>query len=269
MKEKMLFDYSTAYSDERQQKYYILEDKSWWFQHRASIFLSVLDDYFDKSLEIMDIGGSNGFYSKLFQDNGYKTTLVEPTYTACDNARRRGVSSIINATFQELDVFIPQFVLLDVLEHIADDSFFLRNICDKMLPNGMGLIAVPAFMALWSSEDEIDGHFRRYRKRDVIELVKNAGFEPLYYTYFFQFLWVPIYIFRHLREKLPFVHKVSERTKEEEEEITNKQFLVTNRIVKKILNAYQKSECGRVDQKKYIPFGSSFMVVVRKNIERN
>ncbi|MCX6386197.1 MAG: hypothetical protein NTV40_06140 [Solirubrobacterales bacterium] len=54
--------------------------------------------------------------------------------------------------------------LLDVLEHIADDSGFLSELADKM-PRGSKLImTVPAMQSLWSPWDEALGHYRRYDK---------------------------------------------------------------------------------------------------------
>ncbi len=255
---------STAYTDSRQQKYYELEDQSWWYQHREKIFLFLINQFFNKKQMILDIGGGNGFNTKAVQNAGYDVTLIEPTEKACENAKERGCKKVLNIPFQEYKGLISQFMCTDVLEHIEEEESFLKNVYDKMPQGGVGLLSVPAFMNLWSSEDEADGHFRRYIIARLTEVVHKVGFEVLYSNYCFQFLWIPIFVRRHLLEKLPFIHKVSERNAEEEKRVTDKQFLEPEGVVGKGLRFFENRELNKIYCEKKISYGSSIVCVVKK-----
>ncbi len=50
--------------------------------------------------------------------------------------------------------------LLDVLEHVEDDQMAVRKLSSWLAPQGMMLIAVPAFQWLWSGEDVVSEHKR-------------------------------------------------------------------------------------------------------------
>lgn len=65
----------------------------------------------------------------------------------------------------------------NVLEHIEDDVQALRNMRERMKPGGMIAIYVPALPVLFSDFDRHVGHFRRYKKRELVHKVEIAGFE--------------------------------------------------------------------------------------------
>jgi SAM-dependent methyltransferase len=66
---------------------------------------------------------------------------------------------------------------LNVIEHIEDDTAALQN-CKKLLKDqGTLLILVPAYQWLYCSFDRELGHFRRYRRRSLRNLVTTIGYE--------------------------------------------------------------------------------------------
>lgn len=67
-------------------------------------------------------------------------------------------------------------VLVNVLEHIADDSAALRELFRVLKPGGSLLLFVPALPFLFSRLDSVYGHFRRYRRDALARLVADAGF---------------------------------------------------------------------------------------------
>ncbi len=68
-------------------------------------------------------------------------------------------------------------VLVNVLEHIADDAAALRELFRVLKPGGALLLFVPALPFLFSRLDSVYGHFRRYRRAALVRLVADAGFE--------------------------------------------------------------------------------------------
>lgn len=65
----------------------------------------------------------------------------------------------------------------DVLEHIEDDAGALRAWAAWLKPGGALLLSVPARMKLWTAGDEWAGHFRRYERDQLVELLHRSGFE--------------------------------------------------------------------------------------------
>ena len=43
---------------------------------------------------------------------------------------------------------------------------------------------MPAYQWLWSGHDEINHHHRRYTRRSLLRVAKQAGWEPVRTTYF-------------------------------------------------------------------------------------
>lgn len=68
-------------------------------------------------------------------------------------------------------------VLVNVLEHIADDASALRTLYRALGPGGTLVIFVPAFEALYSRFDRLVGHHRRYERHELVQRMQDAGFE--------------------------------------------------------------------------------------------
>jgi len=68
-------------------------------------------------------------------------------------------------------------VLLDVLEHIEDDVALLAGLGARLGPGGHLILKVPAMPSLYSPMDEAIGHWRRYDKKGLIEVISRAGLE--------------------------------------------------------------------------------------------
>ena len=73
---------------------------------------------------------------------------------------------------------------INVLEHIEDDAAELERARAALADSGHLLIFVPALPWLYSDLDRQVGHFRRYVKRQLLELVANAGFTIVRARYF-------------------------------------------------------------------------------------
>lgn len=68
-------------------------------------------------------------------------------------------------------------VSLEVLEHIEDDAGTLAQWRSWLRPGGRMLLSVPARMARWSPTDVWAGHFRRYERQGLLDLLARSGFE--------------------------------------------------------------------------------------------
>lgn len=180
-----------------------IEAGSFWFNHRNAVIAAVAKRFAPPG-PLFDVGGGNGYVSLGLRGAGVECIVVEPGPTGAANAVQRGFP-VIRAPFQDLQIpdgSIPAAGLFDVLEHIPDDRAALANLHRVLMPGGRLYIAVPAYNALWSSEDIHAGHFRRYTLGGLQRRLREAGFTVEYGSYFFRALLLPILLLRALPFRL-------------------------------------------------------------------
>ena len=260
-------DVASRFSDTAQNNLFCIEDTSWWFQYRADVIEQIAQKYFDVKRLTFDVGGGNGYTTYHMQKAGYPVVLLEPAIAACMNGKRRGLKTVVCGTLTEgaiRDGSIEQIMLLDVLEHIEDDTEFLHLIYRKLAPGGKVLLTVPAFKALWSSEDDTAGHYRRYKQEQLKETAQAAGFTVEYINYFFEFLFFPILFVRVWLEKVGLLKRSEERTEEEKRRITEGQFKERKGAVQWFLNILEQAELKRLLRGKSVKLGSSILCVLKR-----
>lgn len=254
-------DQSISYPDSGNENSLKLEDSSFWFKHRNNIILDVFHQHYQGG-DILDVGGGNGFQIKFLQDQFPNATgiLAEPGYKGCINAKNRGVKEVYNTTFQAFpfDRYnIRAITLLDVVEHIEDDVLFLKELKEKMPSDALIYITVPSHNYLWSSVDPFGGHFRRYNKKMAHQLAKDAGFELVYFSYFFRYL-LPFSLFlRAIPYRLGF-RKSDEKLLKDE----NNQHNPGNTTLK-IFNWLERKERKKIQSGGSISNGASCFIVLR------
>jgi SAM-dependent methyltransferase len=88
----------------------------------------------------------------------------------------------------------------DVLEHIENDKIVLENIYKSLKPNGRVFISVPQHMFMWSVEDDLAFHKRRYSKDEINDKLVQAGFKVEFLTSY-MFLLFPIMLINRYIKK--------------------------------------------------------------------
>lgn len=68
-------------------------------------------------------------------------------------------------------------VCLNVLEHVEDDRRALRRLYDLLVPQGRLVLLVPAHRRLYGAIDRAIHHYQRYERAELVERVREAGFE--------------------------------------------------------------------------------------------
>lgn len=66
---------------------------------------------------------------------------------------------------------------MEVLEHIEDDVAALESWASWLRPGGRLVLSVPAHPRLWNASDVWAGHFRRYTRDGLKQVVETAGFQ--------------------------------------------------------------------------------------------
>lgn len=146
--------------------------------------LDLFGDHFDGPAA--DAGAGSGHFSELLSRRVRPLLLLEGGQENLDVLRDRfaGASEV---SVQECDLTRCQDLLtqhevrsiftLDVLEHLPDDLAVLRQFHAALPADGKLYIKVPALQWLYGPVDEASGHFRRYSRAGLANVVRKAGFE--------------------------------------------------------------------------------------------
>lgn len=181
-----------------------LEDGSFWFRHRNRCIVDLVRR-FPPAGTVWDVGGGNGFVSRGLLEAGFAAALLEPSREGAENARRRGIPTVVCATLADARFrpgSLPAAGLFDVLEHVADDGGFLDLLHRCLAPGGRLYLTVPAHAWLWSDNDRHAGHFRRYGEPGLRRLLAGHGFRVDWCSPFFGPLVLPILLLRSLPSRL-------------------------------------------------------------------
>lgn len=181
-----------------------IEAASFWFRHRNRCVTEMVRAY-PPAGAILDVGAGNGYVTLALREAGFDALAVEPGIGGARNAQRRGLDPVVCATIEGAGFpqgSLPAVGLFDVLEHIRDDGGFLKTLRRLLRPDGMLYLSVPAYQWLWSTEDVLAGHHRRYSLRRITALLQNSGYSVRLATYFFALLPLPIFVRRSLPSRL-------------------------------------------------------------------
>ena len=126
--------------------------------------------------EILDFGAGTGTFALPFSATDAVVICVEP-----DPDLRNTLSVAGLTVYPDLQAIPSSSVdcvySLNVLEHIEDDCAVLAALYDRIRPGGKIIIYVPAFNLLFSEMDQLVGHHRRYRRKELVAKMQSAGFD--------------------------------------------------------------------------------------------
>jgi SAM-dependent methyltransferase len=153
-----------------------------WESARARFFRRVLDEAgaLAGPRAVLDVGAGDGYLARALLDAlpaGSEVVCLDPHYTDEDLRRfsadgRAGLSFVRAPPARRFDVIL----LLDVIEHVADDRAFLGGfVANQLAPGGLVLVSVPAWQPLFSAHDTALKHFRRYSPAACRALLDDQG----------------------------------------------------------------------------------------------
>lgn len=115
-----------------------------------------------------------------FSAQGHDAIGLESSPRALSVARR--VAAAIDCKYRLQDApdagwvgTIDMVCAFDVLEHIEEDSVALDQWAAWLRPGGVLCLSVPAHRRRWSAGDEWAGHYRRYDRSDLLEILRQKG----------------------------------------------------------------------------------------------
>lgn len=244
-----------SYPEDGNQTCFQVEDSSFWFKHRNACIAAAAKNFPPpENGPIFDIGGGNGFVSLGLMEAGFEAVLVEPGSKGAANGKRRGIPTVICSTIADAgfkNSTLDAVGLFDVIEHIDEDAEFLGSVKNLLKSGGRLYATVPAFSALWSTEDVLAGHFRRYTHASICTLIESVGFKIDYSTYFFRPLPLPIFLLR----SLPYRIGIG-RTSTHEAADDHKVGIGAN-----LMDSLLKREVQNIELNKKMAFGASCLIV--------
>lgn len=169
------------------------EEHYWWFVGRRAIVFDLIRRYAMDRMGriILDAGCGSGFLTDKLQAFG-KVCAIDFSHHALQLAYRRGVRLLANGSLDTLPFRDQKFDIitsLDVLEHLDDDMNAMSELNRICKNDGKLVIFVPAFQFLWSGEDNVSEHRRRYTRKELACKLQTAGFSIDFLSYVNMFLF--------------------------------------------------------------------------------
>lgn len=158
------------------------EASSFWFQGRNDILSWVIQRFLGSPERFLEIGCGTGFVlSRLKHDFPLTRFTGSELFDRGLTFARRRVPDVellqIDARALPYSAEFNGIGAFDVLEHIAEDERVLSEIHRALRPGGHAVLSVPQHPALWSLADDIACHQRRYRRGELEEKLRRAGFK--------------------------------------------------------------------------------------------
>jgi SAM-dependent methyltransferase len=239
---------------------YAAENRHFWFITRRERILTTVSRYLSSGCRFLEIGAGTGFIARALQTAGYKVAVGEIHLSGLRYARDKGIMECY-----QFDLFDPPFEnefdaigMFDVLEHLKDDEYALRQASKMLVPGGKLFITVPAHQWLWNRDDAIAAHKRRYNRKMLAQAVEVAGLRVLEIRYFFIFI-LPMLYLRHIlnRDREGKVTMSELHTEAHINPIINKVLLLLTRIENRLAG--------------WLPdiAGGSLLCVAERKSERN
>jgi SAM-dependent methyltransferase len=240
------------------------EDSHWWFASRTHALLGLLDrEVPSNNLTVLDVGCGAG--NMIHHLSRYGTVIgIDNNPVPLEIAHQRGYDARL-ADAEDMPFEDESFHLvtaLDVIEHCDDDLQILRE-CHRVCTDGGWIaITVPAFQWLWSNNDVINDHKRRYSRSDLRARVTEAGFAVSRMTYnnFFVFpVAAPLILARRGAEKEPKL-----ATPSTDGEAYQVEMEPTSPPVNAVLTGVGRLEANVLHYTD-LPLGTSMICIARKN----
>lgn len=241
-----------------------LEDRHWWFAARRRIVGDLVHALVppSKSSLIVDVGcGTGGNTGGL--SSQYRCIGIDASPEAVELARERHPdATFLCGTFDALGAQAAQVravLLMDVLEHVADDFEFFSKIAAAIPPGAHVVVTVPAGVDLWGQHDIASLHYRRYDAERLERVWSGLPFTSLLSSPFNSRLYPLIKLARSVNARL-------NRTSGEEDTDLSVPIGFVNNTLLKIFGgeSVQLQRALTEKRERAFDFGVSLIAVLRR-----
>lgn len=172
-----------------------VEPRHFWFIGRNYILNNFVRQFYQSTVgkSFLEVGCGTGFVLAAMEKLGFTVTGIDMHLGALRHASKRTNASLIHTDLEHYKNY-KQFDVVgvfDVVEHVKNDTRFIRQCRKLLIEQGTLLLTVPAGMELWSDFDILSGHKRRYTKTSLLRLLESNGFKVTFISYFGFFQYLP------------------------------------------------------------------------------
>jgi SAM-dependent methyltransferase len=234
-----------------------LEAGNFWFQSRNALIVRALRRHVPNLQSFLEIGCGTGFVLSGIASAFPEAALAgsEIFSAGLPYAAKR----VPKAEFMQMDArripFKSHFDavgVFDVLEHIAEDEKVLAQIYRAIKPGGAIVLTVPQHPWLWSRQDEMACHVRRYTAGELRRKVEQAGFTIIQETSFVSLLLPIMWLSRR------FGRRAQDQDFDTLAELKIGEF--ANRLLRTVMDVERFAlDCGM-----RFPAGGSRLLIARK-----
>ncbi|MEK6923190.1 MAG: class I SAM-dependent methyltransferase [Nanoarchaeota archaeon] len=212
-----------------------------WTLSRNELLLKYIN-----SSPVMDVGCGSGILTKQLVGKNMDVYSLDIEERACElTSRFNDRKKIFSKSFEKItSKDLPKLktiIFADVLEHVDTDVEFLIKAHELLTDDGKIVISVPCYMFLWTENDVVRGHKRRYSKQQLREILKYAGFK-VEKMFFWNLLSVPVILGAKI-----FGSRVPHES-------------VSESKLNNVLSIY----FTQIENKIPVPFGSTLVCIARK-----
>jgi ubiquinone/menaquinone biosynthesis C-methylase UbiE len=164
----------------------IEEDKHFWFAGRTWSLLGILDRIVepDGQKRVLDVGcGAGNMFHHLARYGSVVGVDNNPRPLVVAHDRGYDVREGLAEDMPLEDGTFDLVALLDTVEHCDDEMAVLEECYRVCAPGGHLAVTVPAFMWLWSHNDVLNDHKRRYTTAELRQKLAQVGFRVRRMTY--------------------------------------------------------------------------------------
>ena len=140
---------------------------------------------------ILDVGCGTGMNYKALKNFGTVYSL-DLDKIAVNIYKKKRIKNVFLGDAQNMKMFkANQFDVLcviELIEHLPKDTLFLKEAHRVLKKQGLLLLTAPAFKSLWSEDDKLAHHYRRYNIKHLGNMLsKEFKMNLISYRYFFVF----------------------------------------------------------------------------------
>lgn len=137
---------------------------------------------------VLEVGAGIGNMSELFLEAGPELLVLsdtDPYYRGRLAKRFAGHPEVVVEQLSMPDPAagarlaryrLDTVIATNVVEHIEDDLGTVASMRSMLVSGGRGIILVPALQSLYGELDRELGHFRRYNRATLSDVMRRAGF---------------------------------------------------------------------------------------------
>jgi len=155
----------------------------WYFRAKRAALLQLAGQL--RSRRLLDVGAGSGFFARALLERTpiSEAVCLDPFYERDRDEIVAGKALQFRRAAQPGQADLV--VLMDVLEHVEDDTALLAEHAEAAAGGTDFLISVPALRWMWSGHDVFLGHHRRYTLEETSALARSVGLEVVRGMYFF------------------------------------------------------------------------------------